>query len=389
MIKDDESEFEKSELIAKLSHEMRTPLAAILGYAEMMYDARQTVTERMGCIGRIRQNVRHLTSLIEDIMDLARVEAGRLEIKPEKTALVPELGELFSAMETRAWKKRLSLDLKFEGPIPDVITTDALRFRQILGNVVENSIDHTDRGGIQIIVRYVQATNRLEFVVNDTGCGIRAEDQATLFEPWLPGAELSPSASEGLGLRLSRQLARAMGGDLILVQSIPGRGSSFLLTLDPGPLEGTHFRDDLSKEQLKNLPSAPAQWDPQKLKGMRILLVEDATDIQVLVSHFLRKSGAHVEIAGDGLEGVRKAKEGRFDLVLMDLQMPLLDGLQATHKLRTAGFRSPIVALTAHAMQGMREKCLAAGCRDYLTKPINAGKLIELSARYRPSVSAG
>jgi signal transduction histidine kinase/ActR/RegA family two-component response regulator len=379
----------KNQFIANMSHEMRTPLAAILGYAELMYDSKQTVTERLNCIGRIRQNLRNLTDLVDDILDLAKVEAGGTEILPVTFSLLPELGEIFSSLETQAWKKRLSFDLSFEGPIPETISTDASRFRQILTNIISNAIKFTERGGVGVMVRLStdeddSSRHKLCFIVNDTGCGISPSQADTLFQPFVQGDGSLTRAygGTGLGLALARRLARTLRGDVALTRTQPERGSTFTVTVDPGPLEGVRMFDRVGREDLNVRQPAPPVWGDRKLEGMRVLLVEDAPDIQLLVSHFLRRSGAVVDVANDGHEGIRKAKTGCFDLVLMDLQMPVLNGYEATAQLQKEGFQSPIVALTAHAMKGVKERCLQAGCDDYLTKPINAAALLDLIHRY-------
>ena len=378
----------KSQFIANMSHEMRTPLAAILGYAEMMYDSRQTVSERLNCIGRIRQNVKELTDLTDDILDLSKVEAGKTELRPITFSLLPELGEIFSQLESQAWKKRLSFDLAFEGPIPETISTDPSRFRQVLANIIGNAVKFTERGGVSVVTKLspesTDSPARLCFVISDTGCGMLPSQVDFLFQPFVQGdgSLTRTHGGSGLGLALSRRLATSLGGDVILTRTQPDRGSTFTVSIDPGPLSGVKLLQGVTREDLNVRHTAQPSNLQHKLEGMRVLLVEDAPDIQILVSHFLRRSGAHVDVADDGYVGIKKAKSGKYDLVLMDIQMPVLNGYEATAQLQREGFKSPIVALTAHAMKGVREKCLEAGCDDYLTKPINASALLDLITRY-------
>ena len=376
----------KSQLIANMSHEMRTPLAAIQGYAEMMYDSRQTVTERLHCIGRIRHHLKNITELVDDILDLSKVESGKTEICPVTFSLLPELGEIFALLQSQAWKKRLSFDVTFEGQVPETIHTDPSRFRQVLVNVVGNAIKFTERGGVKITIKLSPEATcaKLCIVVADTGCGIGEEQKVALFQPFVQGdgSLTRPYGGTGLGLALSRRVAHTLGGDVTLIRSQPDRGSMFMITLDPGPREGVRMLENVTKNDLNVRQPTPIILNERKLNGMRLLLVEDAPDIQILVSHFLKRSGAQVDVAADGYEGIKKARTGKYDLILMDIQMPVLNGYEATAQLLKDGFKIPIVALTAHAMKGTREKCLQAGCDDYLTKPINAAALIELILRY-------
>ena len=379
----------RDHFVANMNHEIRTSLASILGYAEMMYDARQTVTERLNCIGRIRQSAQGLTSLVEDVLDLSKIESGVLKLRPSKTPLVATLEETLSMLQSQAWKKRLSLNYTFHGKIPELVSTDPRRLRQILFNVVGNAIKFTERGAVTVLVSLSPDATRgralLRIEVRDTGCGIAPDRKERLFEAFGYGdlSMTSPYSGTGLGLSLSRHLARALGGDVELIDSQEGRGSAFAITLDPGELEGVPVHESpAASVPAPGEAILPLRLDRRRLDGMRVLLVEDSRDIQILVSHFLKRSGAVVDVAENGREGIRKAKTGHYDLILMDIQMPMVSGYEATAQIHAEGVRSPIVALTAHAMKGVREKCLEAGCDDYLTKPINAAVLLDLVQRY-------
>jgi len=382
-----------SELLAKITHEMRTPLASILGYAEMMYDAKQTVANRLHGIGRIRKCIKNLTVLVDAISDLSVVEAGEIEVCPREVALFEELSNIFSELHGQAWKKRIAFEVHYDGSLPASIKTDAKRLRQILSNVIGNAIQFTERGEVRVTVRLDSSGKapELQFVVHDTGGGIAPPLQKGIFDPLFSHEQFLSSKNEGcgLGLFLSKRFAMALGGDVILKESNPKHGSTFAVTINPGSLEGVILSKVEPRIDVDHVSVTPGPFSSERrVDGMRVLLVEDASDIQMLISQFLKKNGATVDIAKDGVEGIKKAREGRYDLILMDIQMPFLNGYEVASQLHHQGFRTPIVALTAHAMRGVKEKCLEAGCDDYLTKPINAPALLELMCRYYRRVGA-
>lgn len=384
----------KTEFVANISHEIRTPLSAILGFAEMMFDSKQTVGERMNCIARIRHNVKNLTALIEDLLDLSKVEAGKFEVAPTDFLLLPELSEVSTLLQSQIVRKGLGLRILFEGPIPKTITSDPTRLRQILINVMGNAIKFTDRGTITLKVFLDQSTGekdtaRLVFEIIDTGPGISTDQVDSIFEPF---AQIDSSSTRrfggtGLGLNLSRQLARILGGDVVLQGSIPGKGSTFRVIIDAGNLDGVSMLEGITQNSLSSKLLKPMTYGDTNLSGMRVLLVEDGQDNRFLISHFLRTSGADVESALNGLEGAEMAQNSNYDLILMDIQMPILDGYQATQRLRDEGLETPIVALTAHAMKGEKERCYQVGCNGYLSKPIDAKTLVEVVSHYRPETA--
>ncbi len=378
----------KSEFVANISHEIRTPLSAILGFAEMMFDAKQTVAERMKCISRIRHNVHNLTELIDDLLDLSKVEAGHFEVERANFSLLAEFSEVVHTLQSQILRKRLGFSIKFEGPIPSTIYSDAARLRQVLLNLIGNAIKFTERGTVAVHIQLENIENpefsKLLFRVSDTGLGIAPEDRDRIFHPFsqIDSSVTRKFGGTGLGLNLSRRLARTLGGDVVLRQSYPNRGSTFDVTIDPGPLDPHNFLQNVTEADLVNRPSTALKSYHSDLKGMRVLLVEDGQDNQFLLSHFLRSSGAEVDLAVNGQVGLDLARQKQFDLILMDIQMPVLDGYQATSRLREEGNRTPIVALTAHAMKGEKQKCFAAGCNSYLSKPINASTLIETVSQF-------
>jgi len=374
----------KSKFLANMSHEIRTPMTAILGFADVLLNQVQDADAREAVL-TIRRNGEYLLALINDILDLSKVEAGRLEIARTPCLLQDLLADMLALMRPRAAAKNIALELICQGPLPATIVTDPVRLRQILVNLVGNAIKFTEFGSVQVVARLVTsaAPPLLEVAVVDTGIGMTAAQQARLFQPFSQ-ADASTSrkfGGTGLGLAISQRLAHLLGGD-IAVSSAAGEGSRFVLLTAVGDLSGV----PLFAEALPQpAPAAPADRRSIDLQGLRILLVEDGPDNQRLITFLLRKAGAQVTLAENGrlaVEAVAAAKiNALFDLVLMDVQMPEMDGYAATRLLRAMGYSQPIVALTAHAMVEDRQRCLDAGCNEYLSKPIERQCLLETIAR--------
>lgn len=380
----------KSDFLANMSHEIRTPLGAILGYSELLANPEPNKTETLNSVTRIRRNVEHLTELIDEILDIAKIEAGKLDVERVRFALLPELAETFALLQSRAEDKGLTLDVTFSSDIPETMTSCPRRFRQILLNIVGNALKFTEKGGVTTSIKYVptadgKETAKLCIAVTDTGCGLTLEQQGRLFQPFSQADTTVTRrfGGTGLGLTLARRLAELLGGDVVLTASEAGKGSTFTVNLDPGPLDGVPMLKGLTKTDLDKRAEPVTDWftGNDRLAGLRILLVEDGPDNQMLMEHFLVASGAKVDIASNGLEGTEMAKAAAYDVVLMDIQMPVLDGYEATKRLRAAGFEAPIVALTAHSMRGERERCIAAGCVDYVSKPVKPGVLVSIVER--------
>ncbi len=384
----------KSEFLANMSHEIRTPMTAILGYSENLLDPNLTEKERADAIQVIRRNGQHLLEIINDILDLSKIEAGRLE--PEIIECSPGqlVADVYTLMRVRAEEKKLTWQAEFDGPIPEKIRSDPTRLRQILINLVGNAIKFTETGGVRLVASFqpadedTQRPARMRFDVIDTGIGLTAEQQARLFQPFSQ-ADTSVTrkyGGTGLGLAISQRLARALGGDLT-VRSTVGKGSTFSVTVGAGPLDGVRIierpslGDFLSGHEDDTAQTVRSSDKP--LKGLRILLAEDGPDNQRLITFILKKAGALVCVAENGQIGLDKALAARdekrpFDVILMDMQMPVMDGYTATSKLRAAGYEGTIIALTAHAMASDRQKCIDAGCDEFATKPIDRKKLIDL-----------
>ena len=374
----------KSEFLANMSHEIRTPMTAILGFAEMLLQKSPEECAEIGCVQIIRRNASHLLELINEILDLSKVEAGQMTVERAACDLPSLLSEIISLMRPRALEKGLGFGVTFQGPIPRLIQTDALRLRQILVNLIGNAMKFTESGRIdlRIMETAVKGPNIvLRVDVIDSGVGMTAELIERLFRPFAQGDEsiTRKFGGTGLGLTISKQFANLLGGD-VTVHSQPRIGSTFTLTIDGGPSAGAERLDNLSESTLPRRIDQKAQSEIY-LRG-RILLVEDGADNQRLLRMQLSSAGASVVSAMNGQIAIDLATTQPFDLILMDMQMPVMDGYSATIELRRRGMTIPIIALTAYAMAEDRAKCLAAGCNDYLSKPIAEETLLTTVNQY-------
>ena len=368
----------KSEFLANMSHEIRTPMSAILGFAEMLLQKGAEECAQIGCARIIRQNAQHLLELINDILDLSKVEAGQMKVERISFDLPTLLFEIVSLARPRAAEKGLGFDVRFDGSIPRLIQSDPERLRQILLNLINNAMKFTESGKIdlRIVDEGAGSPNILLRVdVIDSGIGMSQEQLGRLFRPFSQGdvSIARKFGGTGLGLTISRQLAKLLGGD-VTATSQPRMGSTFSMRIDGGPSAGVETLCGLTEATL------PAKLDPSVkneiyLRG-RILLVEDGADNQRLLRMQLSGAGASVVSAANGQRAVELATTQPFDLILMDMQMPVMDGYSATVELRRRGIKIPIIALTAYAMAEDRDKCIASGCDDYLSKPVDEETLL-------------
>ena len=382
----------KSQFMANMSHEIRTPLGALLGFAELLVDPRLSEGDRLNYALIIRRNGEHLLSLINDILDLSKIEAGKLSIELLECSLSQLLIDIAALMRVRASEKGLAFSVDFLSSVPGRILSDPTRLRQILLNLLGNAIKFTENGSVRLILSYDADPPSLAFTVVDTGIGMSPEQLSRMFQPF-EQADLSMTrrfGGTGLGLAICKPLAEALGGSLT-VESTEGVGSIFMLKL---AIETT-----ADSPWIQSLDAASAEDKlghiavPERLAGV-VLLAEDGTDNQLFVSTVLSRRGLAVVLAENGQIASERAlsawRSGQpFDLILMDMQMPVLDGYSATTYLRQQGYPGPIIALTAHAMVGERERCLAAGCNDFLTKPITRQHLIEQISPYLGAAVAG
>ncbi|TVQ30859.1 MAG: GAF domain-containing sensor histidine kinase [Phycisphaeraceae bacterium] len=377
----------KSRFLANMSHEIRTPMTAIMGYAEMMCEQNVGEGQRAEAADIISRSARHLLSLINDILDLSKIESDELtleRIPSDPRSILDEVGDL---LRLRAEKNGLNLVIESSESTPDRVIGDPLRIRQILVNLVSNAIKFTQDGEVRMTLGTAQDARgkpQLRIEVADTGVGISHE---ALEEMFLPFRQADSSTTRlhggtGLGLAISRRLAELMGGG-IRAESEPGRGSVF--TLELPAIECGHPEIESDDAPNCGRTGEDAASMPE-LQG-RILLAEDNPDNQKLIGHILRSAGAQVEIVENGREAVAAAMnacaEGQsFDLILLDMQMPVLDGYGAARELREQWYAGPIAALTANAMEEDRLLCLEAGCDDYIVKPIDRANFLATCRRW-------
>jgi signal transduction histidine kinase len=369
----------KSAFLANMSHEIRTPLGAIMGFADLLKDVNLPSPEGLQYLNIIGRNGKTLVRLIDDILDLSKVESGHLQIEKIAFSITEATKEIVDLLQTQAQAKSVDLKLEFGPGLPDKIASDPVRLKQILLNVIGNAIKFTEKGLVHISVQ-VSADRRnpglaLTFWIRDTGIGLSEEQVGRLFQPFsqADNSITRRFGGTGLGLLLSRRLARALGGEIELTQSAIGEGSTFKISFDPIEIPQSITTVD------HQLPSTPST----KAEGTRVLLVEDSPDNRLLIQRILKKSGVIMDMATDGHEGVQKAMQNEYDVVLMDLQMPHVDGFAATRQLRKNGYSKPIIALTAHAMREERERCLKEGFDDHLSKPVDRVALLEAVSKYR------
>ncbi|HYW79590.1 MAG TPA: ATP-binding protein, partial [Thermoguttaceae bacterium] len=385
----------KSDFLANMSHEIRTPMTAIIGYIELIAEGCQNRCEfshtTSDHLNAVRRNADYLLGLINNILDLSKIEAGQCHVEQIEYSLPKLVSEIVSLMKLRAGEKGLSLVVQYDGPIPDTITTDPIRLRQILVNLIGNAIKFTERCEVRIAVRLLGRNGnapRLQMKVIDTGIGMTEEQIPRLFQPFTQADSSTTRrfGGTGLGLAISKRLAEMLGGELH-AESVPGKGSVFTATVATGSLQNVRWLENPEEAGPLDEQADPAI--PRKtptIKG-RVLLVEDGPDNQRLISCVLKKGGADIQVAENGLLAIESieaanAKGQPFDVILMDMQMPVMDGYAATQQLRSDGCTCPIIALTAHAMSGDRQKCLKAGCDDYLTKPIDRTVLLTTVAQF-------
>jgi len=371
----------KSDFLANMSHEMRTPLTAILGYADLLAEEPDAVD---ACVAAeiIRRNGAHLLTLINDILDLSKIEAGKYETKLDICSPSQLVTEVVTLMRIRAEAKGITLTAQSEGPIPETITTDSTRLRQILLNVIGNAVKFTETGEIRVILRLIEEAGKplIRFDVIDTGIGMSSEELDHLFLPFTQGRR--KLGGTGLGLAISRRLTRILGGD-IKVTSRLGQGSTFEITVAAGDLDGVPLIEQDATSPATGLKPPGGEMAKAARLPCRILLAEDGPDNQRFVSLLLRRVGADVAIAENGQIAVElalkaEAEQSPFRLVVMDMHMPIMDGYEATRRLREKGFTRPIIALTAYAMKDDMAKCLAAGCDAYVSKPVDRRQFLEV-----------
>ncbi|RYG34244.1 response regulator [bacterium] len=370
----------KSEFLANMSHEIRTPMNGIIGVVYLLQETELSPRQRMYA-DTIQKSGENLLTLVNDVLDLSKIESGKMTLERKEFSLASIAREVGDVFAPGARDKGIRFEFQVDATVPERLLGDAVRVRQILANLVGNAVKFTDRGGVTLSLRVLERHTRavsIEMRVVDTGIGIPADRLETIFESFVQadGTTTRRFGGTGLGLAITQQLVNLMGGRL-KVDSREGTGSEFSVVLELGIV----VNEESSGLPLPTpaLPTVPIRAD------VRILLVEDNPVNQMVVRDLLNARGCQVETAGDGVQAVEAALHRSFDLVLMDVQMPRMDGYEATRRLRDAGIRIPIVAMTANALEGDRERCLAAGMDDYLPKPVRPPDLLSTIARWTES----
>ncbi len=372
----DQANQTKSAFLANMSHEIRTPLAAILGFTDLIKSS-DSLAERSHYSEIVSRNGWALTKLIDDILDLTKVEAGRLQLERVDFNIEELVQEIVLLFRHPGQKKNLKFCVNIDSETPELINSDPTRIRQILINLIGNAVKFTMRGSISIRVEPLikrDSMTCVRFIVTDTGIGLTEDQVAKLFEPFsqADSSTTRKYGGSGLGLTLSRRLAQALGGDITLDAFTPGKGCTFVASVEAIPAIC------IAAAMRKPASTPPTTKFKRQAK---ILLVEDSKDNQEYIRLVLLKAGMLVDVADNGAEGVRLAEIHYYDVVLMDMQMPVLDGYEATKRLRLDGYDRPIVALTAHAMTEDRRRSLEIGCDAHLTKPLDSKLLVATIAR--------
>ncbi|MCE5278896.1 MAG: CHASE domain-containing protein [Planctomycetaceae bacterium] len=367
----------KSQFLANMSHEIRTPMTAIMGFTELLADPNQSPAERANCLSIVRRNGEHLLEVINDILDLSKIEAGKMALEIKPCNLTAMLADIASVMRVRAGQHGVTVAIEYATAIPQIIQTDTVRLRQALVNLVGNAVKFTEKGSVRIVAALVgdaAADPSIRIEVIDSGIGISPDQMGRLFQSFQQ-ADASTSrkyGGTGLGLAITRHIAQMLQGSLDVASEL-GKGSTFTLTIPTGNIAGSIMLSKPCEGLHTSTEPVSVSID---LTGLRVLLAEDGPDNQRLITTLLRKAGADVDVAENGRLAVEAAMNANYDVILMDMQMPEMDGYEATRALRRSGMTTPILALTAHAMTADRDKSIAAGCDEHLTKPVNRAALL-------------
>lgn len=363
----------KMQFLANMSHEIRTPMNSILGFSDLLESEKLVLENGQEYLNRIKSNGSHLLRLIDDILDLSKFEAGKIPIHRSPFELKNMIDNIVASMSRSLKQKAIELKVTYDSSKNFNIRTDEQRLNQILINLIGNAIKFSEAGEISIDVRFDKngQSTLLQIDVEDTGIGISTDHQASLFQPFSQGDSsiVRKFGGSGLGLALSHRIASALGGSLVLKKSVVGQGSHFSLRV---PVEIEKYKPEI---QPSDIATTSTDLDFQ---NNTVLLVEDSLDNAFLVRQYIQPLGIKIETATDGQQAVKMATEKEYDCILMDMQMPVMDGLEATKIIRQNGYKKPIIALTAHALESEAARSLAAGCDIHLTKPIKREELVSV-----------
>ena len=372
----------KSSFLAVMSHEIRTPLTSIIGFGESLQENNFSTSNENKAVSSIVRNGKHLLQIINDVLDLSKVEAGKIEPEQIDTPLFELVRDIVAITEPEVKEKNLAFRINYNFPLPTNLITDPVRLKQILINVCSNATKFTASGYISIDINYRLENNMIDFLVSDTGIGMSKDQQEKIFDSFTQADSSTTRrfGGTGLGLHLSKQFAEILGGD-ITVKSQRHKGSQFTVSIAAGNINQDNFVNALPERET----TGPIKKQTRKILNGSILLAEDNVDNQRLFNMYISRTGARLVIANNGAEAVDIANNQHFDLILMDKLMPVMGGMEAVQELRDTGYKKPIVALTANATQQDREECLRAGCDDFLTKPVDVAKFMSILEKYLPA----
>jgi signal transduction histidine kinase/CheY-like chemotaxis protein len=367
----------KSDFLANMSHEIRTPMNAILGFTDVLRQGLvREEADRDRYLSTIHTSGQHLLDLINDLLDLSKIESGRLETEQIEFSPHAVIHDVLTTLDVKAREKDIRLALRVEGQTPALMRSDPTRLRQIITNLVNNAIKFTDEGSVELSIR-TEDGGALAIDVADSGIGVPEDKLEAIFDPFVQ-ADTSVTrkfGGTGLGLPISRRFARLMGGD-IRVTSRPGKGSVFTVTLELGDVKQQRMLSPEEAYEAARAKTEQEEWT-WRFEPAHVLVVDDGVENRELVRLVLEEAGLEISEAEHGLAALEASQRTAFDAILMDMQMPVMDGFTATKKIREVGVTTPIVALTANAMKGFERECIQAGCTAYLTKPIDIGALLE------------
>ncbi|GAB5495038.1 MAG: hypothetical protein Phyf2KO_01180 [Phycisphaerales bacterium] len=383
----------KSDFLANMSHEIRTPMTAILGYADIFageFDSFDDPAELQSIAKTIQSNAKHLLSVINDILDVSKIEAGYMHLEQIETSPLYLVEEIASLMRPLAVGKGLRLSVRYDSKIPSSVLLDPTRFKQVMLNLIGNAFKFTELGEVTISVGYCLESTRLQVKISDTGMGMTNDliERLHSNEPFTQADATTTRrfGGSGLGIKITRSLVHMMGGSIKITSEL-SKGTCVAFDVLAPPNQQTEWIDPSTTHLLlkSNKTESSQEVDPDPaglLEDVPVLLAEDGHDNQRLITHYLERAGARVTVASNGMEAIECARIHHPKIILMDMQMPDMDGYQATAQLRASGCGIPIIALTAHAMDGARERCIETGCNDYLAKPIDREELIRVCREF-------